>query len=132
MMTVWCMVPDIWSATDRTFCHFRLLFVLLPSPLPLTTQKIKILKKCKKQHLEISSFYTSVPQIIIICYTSPEIWRMADGIMFHFGPFLPFYPSNSPQNQNLKKWKKKPGDTIISQVYQKSWSYAILFLAYGT
>ena len=26
----WCMVPDIWSATDRIFCHFGSIFVLLP------------------------------------------------------------------------------------------------------
>ena len=37
---------------------------------PLTTQKIKILKNWKK-HLEISSFYTSVTKIMIICYTVP-------------------------------------------------------------
>ena len=36
----------------------------------LTTQKIKILKNWKK-HLEISSFYTSVPKIMIIYYTVP-------------------------------------------------------------
>ena len=38
---------------------------------PLTTQKIKFLKKWKK-HLEISSFYTSVPKIMIIYYAVPE------------------------------------------------------------
>ena len=37
---------------------------------PLTIQKIKILKKWKKP-LEILSFYTSVPKIMIICYTVP-------------------------------------------------------------
>ena len=37
---------------------------------PLTTWKIKILKNWKK-YLEISSFYTSVPKIMIICYTVP-------------------------------------------------------------
>ena len=37
---------------------------------PLTTRKIKILKNWKKP-LEIPSFYTSVPKIMIICYTVP-------------------------------------------------------------
>ena len=37
---------------------------------PLTTRKIKILKNWKKI-LEISSFYTSVLKIMIICYTVP-------------------------------------------------------------
>ena len=29
MMIIWCMVPEIWSATDRTFCHFGPFFALL-------------------------------------------------------------------------------------------------------
>ena len=55
----------------------------------LTARKIKMKKKKKwKKHLEISSFYTSVPKIMIICYTVPEIWCMTDVIIFHFGPFF--------------------------------------------
>ena len=52
---------------DRCNCYFSFwaIFCLFT---PLTTQKIKILKKWKK-HLEISSFETSVPKIMIICYT---------------------------------------------------------------
>ena len=38
----------------------------------LTTWKIKILKKWKKCR-EILSFYHSLPKIMIICYTLPEI-----------------------------------------------------------
>ena len=30
----WCMVPQIWSATDRIFCHFGLFFALLPTYQP--------------------------------------------------------------------------------------------------
>ena len=26
---IWCMVPGIWSATDKTFCHFGQFFALL-------------------------------------------------------------------------------------------------------
>ena len=26
---LWCMVPEIWSATDRIFCHFELFFTIL-------------------------------------------------------------------------------------------------------
>ena len=57
----------------------------------LTAQKIKIWKKWKKC-LEISSFYNSVPRIMIMCYTVPEIWCEADVIIFHFGPFFAFLP----------------------------------------
>ena len=31
-----------------------------------------------KKTLEISSFYTSVPKIMIICYTLPEKWCVTD------------------------------------------------------
>ena len=58
---------------------------------PLTTQKINILKEWKK-HLDISSFYTSAPKIMIICYTGPEIWCVTDVIIFHFGPYFALLP----------------------------------------
>ena len=73
---------------------------------PLTTQKIKILKKkkwkkqkqnknkknkTKKTHLTISSFYKSVPKIMIICYVVPEIWHVMNIIVIlHFGYLIPF------------------------------------------
>ena len=34
MTIIWCMVPEIWNVTDRTFCHFGSLFALLPPPHP--------------------------------------------------------------------------------------------------
>ena len=47
----------------------------------------------------------SVPKTI--CYTIPEIWRTTDVIIFFIlGHFLPFYPLNSPKNQNFEKMKK--------------------------
>ena len=84
------MMYDSWDVEqDRqnsfsfwaNFCPFT------PVP-PLTTQRIKILKKWKK-HLEISSFYTSVPKIMIIGYTVPEIWCVPDVIViFQFELFF--------------------------------------------
>ena len=50
---------------------------------------MKSSKKNEKKPLEISSFYTSVPKITIICYTVPEIWFVTDVIVsFHFGLFF--------------------------------------------
>ena len=54
------------------------------------------------KHLVISSFYTSVPKIMIICYTAPEIWHKTDAIMFHFGQFFALL-----QPRKLKISKKK-------------------------
>ena len=49
--------PEILSTTGKFFCHFVHFFALST---PLTTQKIKILKKWKTD-LEILSFYKCVP-----------------------------------------------------------------------
>ena len=56
MIIIWCMVPEIWSVTDRIFCHFWLLFCSFTLPTP---QKIKILKK-GKNCLKILSFYSTI------------------------------------------------------------------------
>ena len=81
-----CTVPEIWCVTDVIVTsHFRLFFPLLT---PLTAQKIKILKKWKN-NLEISSFYTREPKIMIRCCTVPDIWCVTDVIVIsHFGLFF--------------------------------------------
>ena len=125
------MVREISSATNIIFCLFGIFFALLP---PIRTQKIKILKKWKrkKKHLEISSFYTSVPKIMIICYTVPEIWHVTDVIViFHFGLFFALL---QPKKSNFKKKKvKNSGDIIIlhTPVYHKFWLDDVRFLRYG-
>ena len=96
---------------DRCNCYFSLWVIFCP-----LNPKNQILKKWKKL-MEIASFYTSVgiasfntsvPQIMIICYTLPEIWHMTDvTVIFHFGLFFALLPPTSPKNENFKKkWKK--------------------------
>ena len=110
----------IWSATDRFFLSSWAIFCPFT---PLTAQIMKISKM--KKSLEISSFYTSVPKIMVIGYTFPEIWRVMDVIVIQYFSIL--LPNNSPTNEN-KSWRYRH----FIQVYQKSWSYAILFLRYGS
>ena len=87
---------QIFLTSWAIFCPFT----------PLTARKMKIPKK-RNKHLEISSFYTSVPKIMIICFTVPEIWHMTHvTFIFHFGLFFALLPPNSPKNENIKKWKK--------------------------
>ena len=68
----------------------------------------------EKKRLEISSFFTNVPKIII-CYTVPEIWCLMDVIVvLHFGIFFALLAPSSPKNENFKTIKKQiPGDIII-------------------
>ena len=93
-------------------CNRQNFFVVLGHFLPFylnDNPKNLNFEKMKKKHLEMSTFYTSVPNIIIICYTVPEICCVMDAIfIFHFGLFFLLYPPNSPKNQNLKKMKKVP------------------------
>ena len=71
------MMYSSWDMVhDRCNCYFSFWAVFCPFT-PLTTKKIKILKKWKK-HLEISSFYRCVPKIMIRWYTVPEIWCTTD------------------------------------------------------
>ena len=76
------------TAHDRLIVifNFELFLPFYPPPPPSNSLK---------NHLEISSIYTSVPKIMMICYTVPKIWLFA--ILDYL---LPFYPSNSPKNQN--------------------------------
>ena len=122
--------PFAILAHDRCNYYFSCWAIFCPFT-PLTAQKVKIFKKMKKP-LEISSFYTSAPKIMIIGYTVPEIWHMTDVIIFHFGYFLPFYPPNSQKNDNFKKNEKKPWRYHhFTHVQQKLWLDDVQFLRYG-
>ena len=55
--------------------------------IPLTNQKIKILKKWKKTR-EILSFYICLPWMAIIWCTVPEIWSSRGKIFSDFGLFF--------------------------------------------
>ena len=93
------MVPDIWSTTDKSFCHSGTHFALLP---PYGPRKSKFSKN-RKKHLKLLSFYKHKWQ-------SYDVWFLnyAYGVQLT-EPFailehsLPFYPPNNPKKQNLKK-----------------------------
>ena len=57
MMVIWCIVPEIWSMTDRIFCHFRLFFALLPPNNP-ENQNFEKMKK-NTQDIIISHIFTT-------------------------------------------------------------------------
>ena len=71
---------------NRCNCYISFWAIFYPFTSP-TARKTKVKKKMKKTPGDIF-FYNSVPEIMIICYTFPEIWCVTDLIMFHFGPFF--------------------------------------------
>ena len=102
------MMYGLWDKRRNVQSFLSFWAILCPLTL-LTTQKIKIKKKQKKKQkkrLEILSFYTCVPQLMVICMV-PDIWRVTDRIYYHFGPFFALYATNNPGNQNFEKMKKK-------------------------
>ena len=93
-----------------------------------------------EKFLEISSFYISVPIIMIRWCMVPEIWCVTDVIVIsHIGLFFTLLLPLTAQKINiLKKWKKKQqqkslGDIINLHmcIYQKLWSDDVWFLRYG-
>ena len=79
----------------------------------------------KKKHLQASSFYTSVPKTMILCYAVPEIWCAMDVIfVFHFGLYFALLPPLKVWKLKInKKWKKAL--EILSLKWQKSplWNF---------
>ena len=78
LMIIGYSVPEIWHMMDVIVSfHFGLFFCPFT---PLKPKKWKY-QKIKKKYLKITSFYLSVPKIMIICYTVPEIWCVPDVIV---------------------------------------------------
>ena len=110
MTIIWCMVPEIWSATDRTFCHSGWFFCPFT---PLWTQKIKIWKNEKNTW---RYHFTNV------CHKwlSYNVWFLRYVVQWTeffviLDPFFALYPPLTWKIKFLKKMKKPPGDimTII-------------------
>ena len=117
----WDMVHD-WCD-----CYFSFWAIFYPFILP-NSPKNQNFKKMKKK---------TFGDIIILPEYTKNHDHMTVVIIFHFGPLFALFPSKQPKKSKFTKVKKNtPGDMIILHkctMYQKSsWSYAILFLRYGT
>ena len=105
MKIIWCMVPEIWSATDRIFIHFGTFFALLP----LTTQKIKILKKWKKVHVDIIILQKCTKNHDHMLYCSWDTACDTCNCYFSFWAiFCTFTPLTVWKTKIKKKKKKNP------------------------
>ena len=123
----WCKVPEIQSETNRIFCHFGPFFVFLPP------KKSKLLKNEKKPG-DIIILHNCTKNHDHILYGS---WDMARNICkCYFSFWVIFCPFTSLTAWKIKIKKKNEENTWtyhhFTIEHQKSWSYAILFLGYGT
>ena len=109
-MIICYTVPEIWYKSDViVIFHFGQFLTLLnplsAPPLPprpvLTAKKMKISKKWKKKkktHMEVSTFSTIVPKIMIICFIAPEMWHVTDvNVTFHFWLFFALLHPKQPE-----------------------------------
>ena len=82
---IWCKAPEIWSATDRAFCHFGLFFVLLPPNNP-ENQNLEKWKKCWEIMLHICTINENH-----MMYGSWDMERNRQNF-FSFGPLFALWP----------------------------------------
>ena len=121
---MWCMLTQIWSATDTIFCHFRPFFALLPNN---WQQKLRFGKNAKNN----LSFYTCGPQMMIIWCMVPEISSTTNNFLSFWTIFCPFTHLTTRKIKILKKWKKLQEVLSFKHEYHKWKSYHVWLLRYG-
>ena len=100
----WCMVPEIWNATDRISCHFGQFFAFLPPP---NNPKNQNFEKLKKRPGGIIILHTCTINDNHMMYSSWDMKYDRQNFLSLWTVFLPFYYPNNPKNQNFeKKWNK--------------------------
>ena len=113
----------------ENFCFFWAIFCPFT---PLTTQKIRILKKWKRRSGDIIILHKCTTNDNPMIYGSWDMKRDRHNFL-SFCHFLHVYPTNYPQNQKLWKHEnKRPKILSFHTGYHKWKSYDIWFLRYGT
>ena len=119
-------------ARDRCNCYFSFWTIFCPST-PLNSPKNKNLtkKKKKKKPGDVIILHKCTKNYNHMVYCSwYGVWHVI--VIFYFGLFFALLPRNFPEKWKFKKNEKNTWRYChFAQVYQKSWSYAILFLRYG-
>ena len=90
---------------------------------PLTTQKIKILKKAPGDIIILHMCSINDNHVIMV----PQTWSTTDRIFCHFGLFFVLLPPNNSKNQNFTEIKKAPGDIIIFHMCSINDNHVIMF-----
>ena len=126
-------VQNKWPSYDVWFLRYQVqqteFLVILDHFLPFYSPSNPKKSKFWKTEKNTWRYYHCVPQMTIIWCMVSEILSMTDRIFVIFDHLLPFYPPNNLRNQNFEKLKKTRYHHF-TQVYLKSWLYAILFLRY--
>ena len=97
---------------------------------PRTTQKSKFLKT-EKLSGDISILHKCTKNHDHMVYCSWDMARDGCNCFLFWAIFCPFIPLTAQKNKIWKNEKNTWRYHRFTQVYQKSWSYATLFLRYG-
>ena len=100
----WWTTPEIWSATDRIFCHFFLPFLHF---YPLTIRKIKM----RKTPGDISILQMCTINDNHMVYGSWDMEPDGQNVL----PFWTIFALLPLKNQNFENTKKTPGDIILQK-----------------
>ena len=122
-------VREIWCMTDViVISHFGLLFPLLYSP---KSPKNQNFEKMKKNPGNIIILHKCTINENHMMYVSWDIMHDRQNFLSFWTVFCPFTPLTTQKIKIFKEWKCTWRYHHFTQVQQKSWSYAILFLRYG-
>ena len=102
IMIIWCMLPEIKSATDIIFCHFGPNFALLPHYWP---QKLKFAKNVKKPRDIIFLHMCTINENHVMSGSWDARCNRQSFLLF-WVIFCPFTPLTIQKFKILKKWKK--------------------------
>ena len=116
-----CLHRHNFLSFQAIFCSFA----------PLLTPEIKICNKCKKSPGDIILLHMCTINQDHMMYGSWDMKFNRQNFFVILGNFLSFYPPNTLKNENIKNVKNHWRYHHFTQVYQKSWSSAILFQRYG-
>ena len=103
MTIIWFMVPDIWSATDRIFCHSGPCFALLT---PYEPTKSKFLKTEKKTPKDIVILQMRTKNNSHMMYGCWDMECNGQNFFVILDCFWPFTPLTTQKIKILEKWKK--------------------------
>ena len=92
------MVPEIWNATDRIFCHCGPFFSFYP-PMNPENQNFQKMKKAL-EYIIVLQMFTINDSHVIYSFSDMECNRQN---FLHFGPFSALSPPLTTQKMKILK-----------------------------
>ena len=102
MTIIWCMVPEIWSTTDRIFCH-QDQFLHFYTPMDSENQNFENMKKTPE---DINILQMSTINNSHMVYGSWDMKCNGQNFLPFWTVFCSFTPLTTQTIKIFKKWKK--------------------------